>query len=63
AANLIVVDLTSAARYASGHIRGAHFVDPKRTQLGQPPAPGLLPGLSITTSPAASWPGRPPACR
>ena len=46
AANLIVVDLTSAARYASGHIRGAHFVDPKRTQLGQPPAPGLLPGLS-----------------
>ncbi|WP_339232165.1 rhodanese-like domain-containing protein [Pseudomonas sp. FSL L8-0168] len=40
---LILVDLTSVARYAEGHIPGAHFVDPKRTQLGQPPAPGLLP--------------------
>ena len=43
AEHLILVDLTSAARYAEGHIPGAHFVDPKRTQLGQPPAPGLLP--------------------
>ena len=43
APELILVDLTSAARYAEGHIPGAHFVDPKRTQLGQPPAPGLLP--------------------
>lgn len=43
APDLILVDLTSAARYASGHIPGAYFVDPKRTQLGQPPAPGLLP--------------------
>ncbi|WP_434558895.1 sulfurtransferase [Pseudomonas sp. Z5-35] len=41
--NLILVDLTSAARYSTGHIPGAYFVDPKRTQLGQPPAPGLLP--------------------
>ena len=41
--HLILVDLTSVARYAEGHIPGAHFVDPKRTQLGQPPAPGLLP--------------------
>jgi thiosulfate/3-mercaptopyruvate sulfurtransferase len=40
---LILVDLTSAARYAAGHIPGARFVDPKRTQLGQPPAPGLVP--------------------
>jgi thiosulfate/3-mercaptopyruvate sulfurtransferase len=40
---LILVDLTSAARYASGHLPGARFVDPKRTQLGQLPAPGLLP--------------------
>ena len=40
---LILVDLTSAARYAEGHLPGARFVDPKRTQLGQPPAPGLLP--------------------
>jgi thiosulfate/3-mercaptopyruvate sulfurtransferase len=43
APELILVDLTSAARYSSGHIPGARFVDPKRTQLGQPPAPGLLP--------------------
>ncbi len=43
AKNLILVDLTSAARYSTGHIPGARFVDPKRTQLGQPPAPGLLP--------------------
>jgi thiosulfate/3-mercaptopyruvate sulfurtransferase len=43
AAELILVDLTSSARYATGHIPGAHFVDPKRTQLGQAPAPGLLP--------------------
>ena len=40
---LILVDLSSAQRYAAGHIPGARFVDPKRTQLGQPPAPGLLP--------------------
>ena len=40
---LILVDLTSSARYAAGHIPGARFVDPKRTQLGQAPAPGLLP--------------------
>ncbi|MES2821379.1 MAG: rhodanese-like domain-containing protein [Pseudomonadota bacterium] len=40
---LILVDLTSHARYAEGHIPGAHYVEPKRTQLGQPPAPGLLP--------------------
>ncbi len=43
APNLIVVDLTSVAHYEAGHIAGAHFVDPKRTQLGRPPAPGLLP--------------------
>ena len=42
APELILVDLTSAARYAEGHIPGARF-DPKRTQWGQPPAPGLLP--------------------
>ncbi|UTW09460.1 rhodanese-like domain-containing protein [Pseudomonas benzenivorans] len=43
APELILVDLTSAARYAAGHIPGARFVEPKRTQLGLPPAPGLLP--------------------
>ncbi|MFC3607728.1 rhodanese-like domain-containing protein [Stutzerimonas tarimensis] len=43
APELILVDLTSAARYAEGHLPGARFVDPKLTQLGQPPAPGLLP--------------------
>ncbi|KJH79331.1 MULTISPECIES: rhodanese-like domain-containing protein [Pseudomonadaceae] len=41
---LILVDLTSATRYAEGHLPGARFVDPKLTQLGQPPAPGHLPG-------------------
>ncbi len=40
---LILVDLTSPARYAEGHLPGARFIDPKRTQLGQPPAPGLMP--------------------
>ncbi|MBA1276651.1 MULTISPECIES: rhodanese-like domain-containing protein [Pseudomonadaceae] len=44
APELILVDLTSASRYADGHIPGARFVDPKRTQLGLPPAPGKLPG-------------------
>ena len=44
---LILVDLTSSARYTSGHIRGARFVDPKRTQLGQPPAPGLMPAKAL----------------
>ena len=43
APNLIVVGLTSVECYKAGHIAGAHFVDPKRTQLGQTPAPGLLP--------------------
>ncbi len=43
---LILVDLSSANRYGSGHIPGARLVDGKRTQLGQPPAPGLLPALS-----------------
>lgn len=43
APHVIVVDLSSAARYEAGHIRGARFVEPKRTQLGLPPAPGLLP--------------------
>ncbi|MGV8916420.1 MAG: thiosulfate sulfurtransferase [Pseudomonas sp.] len=46
APELILVDLTSVARYNAGHIPGAHFVDPKRTQLGQAPAPGLLPTQS-----------------
>lgn len=43
APELILVDLTPAARYAAGHIPGARHVDTRRTQLGQPPAPGLLP--------------------
>jgi thiosulfate/3-mercaptopyruvate sulfurtransferase len=43
ARELILVDLTSSARYAEGHIPGARFVDPKRTQLGHAPAPGLMP--------------------
>lgn len=43
AAELILVDLSGAARYTTGHIPGARWLDSKRTQLGQPPAPGLLP--------------------
>lgn len=43
APELILVDLTSATRYAEGHLPGARFVDPKTTQRGVPPAPGLLP--------------------
>ena len=46
APELILVDLTSAARYAAGHIPGARFVDPASTQSGRPPAPGLLPSLA-----------------
>lgn len=45
ASDLILIDLSSAARYAEGHISGARWVDSKRTQLGQPPAPGLLPAV------------------
>ncbi len=50
APELILIDLTSQARYDQGHIRGARFVDPKRTQLGLPPAPGLLPKHSALES-------------
>jgi thiosulfate/3-mercaptopyruvate sulfurtransferase len=39
---LILVDLSSSARYSQGHIPGARFVDFKRTQA-QSPIPGLLP--------------------
>ncbi|MCQ4346276.1 rhodanese-like domain-containing protein [Pseudomonas stutzeri] len=46
APELILVDLTPVARYAEGHIPGARHVDTRRTQLGQPPAPGLLPEWS-----------------
>lgn len=41
--DLILVDLSSADQYAAGHLPGAHWVDYRRTQLGQPPAPGFLP--------------------
>jgi len=46
ATNLIVVDLCSALRYDEGHVPGAHWVDPKRTQIGTPPALGLAPELA-----------------
>ncbi|WNW13109.1 rhodanese-like domain-containing protein [Pseudomonas sp. DTU_2021_1001937_2_SI_NGA_ILE_001] len=46
APELILVDLTNPARFEAGHIPGAHFIEPKRTQLGQPPAPGLAPALT-----------------
>lgn len=40
---LILVDLSPAARYAEGHIPGARWIDSKRTQNTRLPAPGLLP--------------------
>lgn len=43
APDLVLLDLSNAARYAAGHIPGAHWLDARRTQYGQPPAPGLLP--------------------
>ena len=43
---LILVDLSPAARYAEGHIPGARWIDSKRTQRAQAPAPGLLPEKS-----------------
>lgn len=43
APELILVDLSPAARYQEGHLPGARHVDPKRTQRGEQPAPGLLP--------------------
>lgn len=46
APELILADLTNQARYDAGHIPGARFIEPKRTQLGQPPAPGLAPTQS-----------------
>lgn len=46
APELILVDLGDAARYRQGHIPGARYLDPKRTQDGRPPAPGLLPPLA-----------------
>lgn len=46
APELILVDLSPAARYAEGHIAGARWVDSKRTQRSQSLAPGLLPELA-----------------
>lgn len=43
APELILVDLSPAARYAEGHIPGARALDTKRTQASLP-APGLTPG-------------------
>lgn len=46
AQNLLLVDLSNPQRYASGHLPCARHVDFRRTMLGQPPAPGLLPPLA-----------------
>ena len=72
APELILVDLTSSARYAAGHLPGARFIDPTRTQLGQRPAPGLLPTqdklealfaeLGLRDD-AGCMPGSRPSCR
>lgn len=41
--SLLIIDLSSREHYLGGHIPGAIHVPPAYTQLGQPPAPGLLP--------------------
>ncbi len=46
APNLLIVDMGSADEYSQGHIPGAIHLDYSALQLGQPPAPGLLPKLS-----------------
>lgn len=46
APELILVDLCQNSRYPEGHLPGARHIDPKRTTLGTPPAPGLLPELA-----------------
>lgn len=61
APELILVDLTSPGRYAEGHLPGARFVDPRLTQLGQPPAPGLLPPKAQLEALFAAFGHRPDA--
>lgn len=43
APELVLVDLSAPARYLEGHIPGARHVEPRRTQDGRLPAPGLAP--------------------
>lgn len=45
AEDLILVDLSSATRYAEGHIPGAHYVDSKLTQRAGTSTPGLVPDI------------------
>ncbi|MFE8072180.1 rhodanese-like domain-containing protein [Marinobacteraceae bacterium S3BR75-40.1] len=40
---LRIIDLGNPDRYTQAHIPGAVYVHPQLTQLGMPPAPGLLP--------------------
>lgn len=61
APELILVDLSAAARHVEGHIPGARWVDSKRTQLGQPPAPGLAPDRARLESLFAELGHRPDA--
>ena len=46
APELILLDLSPAARYSEGHIAGARWVDSKRTQRAGEQAPGLLPDVA-----------------
>lgn len=45
--DLLIIDLCNTDRYRHGHIPGAIHVPPAYTQLGKPPAPGLLPTLDM----------------
>jgi len=42
---ILLVDVSSAARYQDAHISGAHHVNYEDLNLGTPPAAGLLPPL------------------
>ncbi|BFM18243.1 thiosulfate sulfurtransferase [Maricurvus nonylphenolicus] len=43
--DILLLDLGTEAHYAEGHVPGAVHVNTKQLILGQPPAPGRLPGV------------------
>lgn len=48
--SLLIVDLGRPDRYPVGHVPGAVYLHPQRTQRGTPPAPGLLPDTASLQS-------------
>lgn len=55
APELILVDLTSSARYEAGHIRGARFVDRNVRNWANLLHQAYCPTLPICSSCSASW--------